>query len=252
MSELPSFLDGMAPAPAVKRSVGSLGSEVLTLTACSPAVVEAAVTELTRSFRKVWYDVRRGIAVFMAPSRAHELTSVDAADLTLALCQCLGVAVVHLRSATTGGPPRGAADPDESFFVGDKAEVFLRIQEQEGREAALERMEDVPPDLVIEVEHTHRDEGKRWLYRDLGVVELWELATGRVERTPTIYDLKAGVAPESVAASRIIAGARADCILAALAALRRIGGWGQFMMRVGGGEPLCERLLAAAGIVGRD
>ena len=69
-----------------------------------------------------------------------------------------------------------------------------------------------------------RDEGKRWLYRDLHVVELWELATGHVERTPAIYHLKASVAPESVAASRVIAGARADCILAALEALRRIGG----------------------------
>ena len=248
MGELLSFLDGMTPAPAVKRSVGSLGSEVVTLTACSPAVMETAVAELTRSFRKVWYDVRRGVAVFMAPSRAHEVTSVDAGDLTLALCQCLGVAEVHLRSSTAGGPPRGAADPDESFFVGERAETFLRIQAEEGREAALERTEEMPPDLVIEVEHTHRDKGKRSLYRDLGVAELWELATGRVGRSPEIYDLKSGGVPESIPASRVIAGARADCIVAALEELRRIGGWGQFMMRIGGGEPMCERLLATAGV----
>ena len=218
------------------------------LTACSPAVVEAAVAELARSFRKVWYDVRRGVAVFMAPSRAHELTSVDAGELTLALCECLGLSVVHLRSSTAGGLPSSAADPDESFFVGAKAETFLRIQAREGREAALERTEDMPPDLVIEVEHTHRDEGKRALYLDLGVAELWELATGRVGRSPTIYELRPGAAPEAVPASRVVAGARADCILAALEELRRIGGWGQFMMRVGGGEPVCERLLAASGI----
>lgn len=251
MSEALSFLDGLSPAPAVKRSVGSLGSDVLTLTACSPAVVEKAVAELTQSFHKVWYDMRRGIAVFMAPSRAHELTSVDAGDLTLALCQCLGAAVVHLRSSTAGGPPRGAADPDESFFVGEKAEVFLRIQEQKGRDVALERTEDMPPDLVIEVEHTHRDEGKRPLYRDLGVGELWELATGQSGRSPTIYDLQSGAAPESIPASRIIEGTRADCIVAAIEELRRIGGWGQFMMRVGGGEPLCKRLLSAAGVPSR-
>lgn len=251
MSEVLSFLDRLAPAPAVKRSVGSLGSDVLTLTACSPAVVEEAVAELTRSFQKVWYDVRRGVAVFMAPSRAHELTSVDAGDLTLALCRCLGVAVVHLRSATAGGPPRGAADPDESFFVGEKAEAFLHIQEQQGRETALARTEDVPPDLVIEVEHTHRDEGKRSLYRDLGVGELWELATGRSGRSPAIYDLQSGAVPESIPASRVIDGTRADCIVSALEELRRIGGRDEFMMRVGGGEPLRERLLAAAGIPSR-
>ena len=229
-----------------------MGSDVLTLTACSPAVVEKAVAELTQSFRKVWYDVQRGVAVFMAPSRAHELTSVDAGDLTLALCQCLGVAVVHLRSATAGGPPRGAADPDESYFVGEKAEVFLRIQEQEGREAALERTEHMPPDLVIEVEHTHRDEGKRSLYRDLGVGELWELATGHAGRSPSIYDLQSGSAPKSVSVSRVINGTSADCIVAALEELRRIGGRDQFMMRIGGGEPLCKRLLVAAGISSRS
>ena len=249
MSETFSFVRQSDSPPKVEQSVGSLGSVVVTVSDAPPVAITRAVDELSDRFRKVWYDLRGGMAVFMAPSRAHEMSSVDSADLVIALCQCRDVPVVRLRSATTGGKNEGgAADPDESFFIGEKAAEFLKIQRGEGRDAALERTENVPPDLVIEVEHTHRAEHKRGLYREFGVGELWELATTLTNREPAIYDLQACAAPTSVPTSSVVPGTRAECIEQALEELRQMGGRDEFMLGLGRGEPLGERLLEAAGV----
>ena len=108
-------------------------------------------------------------------------------------------------------------------------------------------MEDVPPDLVVEAEHTHRDELKPALYAEGGVLELWEVATGRRERDPVIRDLQADGGPRTIA-TWVLAGLRADHLPEAVAELRAIGGYGRYMQFLVRDSAVAERLRRAAGM----
>ena len=89
--------------------------------------------------------------------------------------------------------------------------------------------------------------GKVTIYRDLGVLELWELATGAVQRAPRILDLQAEGAARAIPISRIVPGVQAERLPAAVAELKEIGGLVAFVERKALGEPVVEWLLAAAG-----
>ena len=236
--------------PGERRSLGSLGSRVLTLTCRDAGTLKAAVDTFSRRFPKVWFNLAEGIAVLMAPSRAHERASWNASELVTALGLCLALPVVQLRSSTqTPEAERKSVDPDESFFIGDKATRFLQIAERKGEDAAIDATMAEPPNLVVEVEHSHRDEKKRHTYRSVGVAELWELSTGRSGREPAIHDLQAPVGPSAVAVSKVVPGVGADCIVTALEELRKIGGLAKFALKMGLGEPVGARLMKAAGIL---
>ena len=237
-----------ALVPRCRKETGSLGSDVLALCGGSPRVLKGMVEGLATEFRKGWYDLTAGIAVFMAPSRAHAFTSEDANELIKALCHSNGLAVVAMGDTTiTTDAGDKSIEPDESFLIGERAARFLDIAAREGTEAALKDVGEEPPDLVVEVEHTHYDPGKIEVYRAVGARELWELATGTAGRTPRILDLKAPGGVRPVEASRILAGVRADRLPTVIAELREIGGALEFATQMGRGEPVVRRLLAAAG-----
>ena len=236
-----------AVLPESHMEEGSLGSKVLALRGGSPHMLKAMVEGLAIEFRKSWYDLAGGLAVFMAPSRAHEVTSEEVGDLVKALCHANGLAIVSLRSATarTGDRNRGL-EPDESYLIGERAARFLRIKSEQGLEAALEDAGDDPPDLAVEVEHTEYDSGKIAIYRNLGVRELWELATGAARRAPRILDLQAPSGARPVEVSRILPGVQAERLPAAVAELGKIGGLMAFVAQMASGEPVARRLLNAA------
>ena len=106
----------------------------------------------------------------------------------------------------------------------------------------------MPPDLVVEAEHTHRDELKPALYAEEGVVELWEVASGPRERAPAIHDLQADGGPCTIATSRVLAGLRADHLSEAVAELRAMGGSMGFARILERDPAVANRLRRVAGM----
>lgn len=235
--------------PLWREGTGSLGSGVVSLRGGDPGVFKACTEYLSKRFRKGWYDLTTRVAVFMAPSTAHEVKASDVADLVRALCRCKALAVVHLRSATTKTEDKQQkADPDESFFLGEKAIRFRRLEARVGLDRAISEMDNVPRDLVIEVEHMHYEDDKPTTYRRAGARELWDIGTTKAKRGPAIWDLQAPGGCRAIETSRVIEGVRVDCLIAATAQLRAIGGLVDFVEKKTLGEPVAKRLLAAAGV----
>ena len=235
--------------PRCDKGTGSLGSEVVTVRGGSPRVLRAMVEDLSGEFRKGWYDLTAGIAVFMAPNSAHEFTTDDMRQLVEALCLSCDLAVVSMRSTTAQTADKSQRiDPDESFLIGERATRFLRIQSSEGREAALADLGKQPPDLAIEVEDTNYNPKKVEVSRAIGVRELWELATGSGRRAPRIIDLQAPGGARAVNSSRILTGVRPECLKAAIVESRTIGGLIGFVQQKERGQPVARRLLNVAGI----
>ncbi len=234
--------------PEWQERTGSLGSSLIAVRGGSPQVFEAIVHDLGERFRKSWYDFSERIAVFMAPSSAHEFTSHNSGELVQALSRAISVKVVAIASTTVRNIDGGkSADPDESFLVGERAERFIKHSMREGIDAALSEIEGQPADLVVEVEHTHYDPRKVFVYRDAGVKELWDLATG-AKRAPRIYDLQAVEVPRSCRVSKLLPGVRAERLPDALSELWAIGGLAELAERMGRGEDMGQRLLKAAGV----
>ena len=249
MAAGPLSVERMRVIPECREATGSLGSATLEVSGGCPEVLGPIVEQLARRFRKAWFDLASGIAVFMAPSGMHEVTARGILDLVRALGECRGLAVVPM-GATTARTPDGssAADPDESCFVGRRAERFLDVMRSGGRAAAIAEVESEPRDLVIEVEHSRRDAAKPGIYRKAGVTELWELATGSARRAPRIWDLQGQPAPVSTQASRVFPGVRALALPAAMTELERMGGLIGLARGMERGDALAEQLMAAAGV----
>ena len=242
--------EARTPAPCVSPAlaVGNLESQVLSLAADDPRVLGRFVDDLGSGFRKVWFDLIRGFAEFMSPSQAHEFTSRDVHDLILALCHANGTDVVDMGSTSIKAPDGASGgDPDESFLIGERATRYRRVETNAGVEAAMDLIEGQPPDLAIEVEHTHHHPDKISIYRACGVKELWDLATAAAGRTPVIYELQAegGLRPRPE--SDILPGVSAERLPAAVAALRDIGGPLVFAEQRARGEAVDQRLLDTAG-----
>ena len=126
--------------------------------------------------------------------------------------------------------------------------VIPEFQQSRGLAAAVAELGNAPRDLVIEVEHTHRDTTKRQIHRDAGVRELWELATGASGREPAIWDLQDRDAPLRVDQSRVLPGARASALPKALTELRKMGGLVGLVRRMARGEPVDAEFIAAVGM----
>ena len=233
--------------PHCERRTSSLGSDVFAMRGGDPHMLQAAIEVLSKRFRKSWFDLNRRLAVFMAPSRSHEFTTGRIQELVAALCLASGIAVVSMRSTTVRTADRKRSlEPDESFLIGERAVRFLQIESREGEEAALASLGDSAPDLAVEVEYAHYDAEKVDVYRAVGVQELWELAAGEKRRTPRILDLQVPEGVRALEYSRLLPGVRADCLPDALAELRGIGGLAAFSAARALGEPVAERLFAAA------
>ena len=148
-----------ADLPSRHKETGSLGSDLIVVRGTDSPAFRDAIEELSADFRKCWYHLPAGLAVFMATSRAHEIAANEASDLVKALCHASGLAVVSLRSTTAQTEDRcHSVDPDESFLVGERAERFRRIERNAGSDAALEDLGGQPQDLAIEVERGPHDD----------------------------------------------------------------------------------------------
>ncbi len=158
--------------------------------------------------RRVFVDPVNGLIAMMSPSSVHDIHAEGVSDLVKAVADVGGRRRASLRSTTwkdqdpDGGERRGEADA--CFYFDGKADGYFAALAVSDAEA--EAWADAnPPDLVVEVEHTHGDPGKPDFYRDLGVPEMWRLDAGpdgllRVE----FLGLQAPEGPEPMAGSAIL------------------------------------------------
>ena len=190
--------------------VGPLGSTIHVLHADAATIAELAAIDWNRHFRRVWLDPVRGLIVLMAPSGLHE-------NLTGILDQIVDIAGSALTGASKGlrntrlrgpgEPPGTGMEPDAAFYLGARARGF-RDAFVEGVAEAEAYLERTAPDLVVEVEITHADEGKIGRYAELGVRELWRLHGRKGSRDLRADFLALGPAgqPRTLAASRVLPG----------------------------------------------
>ena len=203
---------------------GPLGSTIHTLHADPETIAALAAVDWNRCFRRVCLDPARGLITLMAPSSLHE-------DLSLILDRIVDVA----GSALTGGsrglrstrlrrrgePPGTGMEPDCAFYVGERARGF-RDALVEGNAQAEAFVERNAPDLVVEVEITHFDEGKIERYGQMGVRELWRLHGSRSTRDlrADFLALRPDGAPRRLDASRVLEGFTPDDVCEAVEAVR--------------------------------
>ena len=181
-------------------------------------VVQLAAMEFPNPdlpFRRVSIDPIRGAAVMMAPSRLHERIAVRLDKVAEGLgggVQGGGLRVEQLRGTRwrdREGPRGAGAEADCAFYVGETAEAYIRA-EALGDEQADAFTARHPPDLVVEINVSHTDEGKPAWYRRLGVTELWAVAAGKSPDWLEVefLDLQAPGGPAASRESRVIPSAQ--------------------------------------------
>ena len=207
--------------------VGPLGSTIHRLRADTPTVAALAGLDWTSRFRRVWLDPVQGVVVLMSPSPLHERLTAIFDDIVDAAASALGRASAKFRSVRLRGegePAGTGLEPDCSFYIGDRARAYLRA-ETESEEAAQAFLERNGPDLVVEVEITHADEGKIARYADLGVREFWRLRGKRGEKAlrADFLALRAGAQAQPLEASNVLPGLTPSDVRQAIEGVRGSG-----------------------------
>ena len=130
-------------------------------------------------------------------------------------------------------------EPDCAFYVGHRARGYFRAR-REGKASAEAYVERVAPDLVVEVEITHADEGKAERYGEMGVRELWRLhgRKGTTELRAEFLALVPRGTPRAIGASLVLEGFTPDDMYEAVEGVQL-------------GETYDERRVAVARIVHR-
>ena len=106
-----------------------------------------------------------------------------------------------------GDPPGTGLEPDCSFYVGERAERY-RLALKEGEASADAFLEELGPDLVVEVEVTHVDKGKVDRYAALEAREFWQIRGRRGDREVAVdfFALQPDAPPRTLAASVVLQG----------------------------------------------
>ena len=203
---------------------GPLGSTVHVLRADAGTIAELAAIDWNRHFRRVCLDPVRGIITLMAPSFPHE----DLAEIFGHIVNAAGSAVAgatkgirSTRLRGRGEPPGTGMEPDCAFYVGERARGYYATL-AESDAAADAFVEGTAPDLVVEVEITHADEGKAERYGEMGVRELWRLhgRKGTRELRAEFLALGPGSAPRHLDASVVLEGLTPDDVCEAVEGVR--------------------------------
>ena len=203
---------------------GPLGSTIHTLRADPETIAALADVDWNRCFRRVCLDPVRGLITLMAPSFPHEDLAEILGDVVSAAGSVISGATKGIRSTRLRGrgePPGTGMEPDCAFYVGERARGF-RDALVEGNAQAEAFIERNAPDLVVEVEITHADEGKIARYGQMGVRELWRLHGRRSTRElrADFLALRPDGAPRRLDASRVLEGFTPDDMCEAVEAVR--------------------------------
>ena len=197
-------------APAATMIEGPLGSTFHVLRADAETVAALAAVDWNRHFRRVSLDPVRGLVTVMLPSFLHDNLADILRDVVSIASDTLHLAVT--RTGTTrlrqrGDPPNTGLEPGCAFYLGERAERFLAAV-AEGMDAADAFIEEVWPDLVVEVEVTSADKGKAERYAEMQVRELWLLhgRKGTKELGAEFLALRPNRPPRVLAASKVLGG----------------------------------------------
>ena len=222
--------------------VGPLGSTVHVLRADAGTIAELAAIDWSRHFRRVCLDPVRGLVTLMSPSFPHEDLATILDDVVDAAGSLIAGSTKGLRSTRLRGqddPPGTGMEPDCAFYVGERARAYYAARD-EGKTAVNAYVERVAPDLVVEVEITHADQGKAERYAEMGVRELWHLHGNRDswELRAELLALSPGRASRLLEASRVLEGLTPEDVCAAVEGVQS-------------GQTLDERKEAVSRIVRR-
>ena len=209
--------------PATMRA-GPLGSTIHVLSADADTVAELATVDWNRHFRRVCLDPVRGVITLMAPSRLHDdLTTIldDIVDVAGSIFTGASGGLLSARLRKQGEPPGTGIEPDCAFYVGERATGYY-VARARGEAAADAYFERTAPDLVVEVEVTHADEGKAERYGEMGVRELWRLhgRKGTRELRVEFLALHSGDMPRRLGASEVLTGLTPDDVCEAVEGVR--------------------------------
>ena len=190
--------------------VGPLGSTIHMLRADAGTIAELAAVDWSRHFRRVCLDPVRGLITLMSPSFSHEDLATILDDVVDAAGSLIAGSTKGLRSTRLrrhDEPPGTGMEPDCAFYVGERAKAYFAAL-GEGKAAVEAFVERVAPDLVVEVEITHADEGKAERYGEIGVREMWHLHGSRDswELRAEFFALCPGRAPYVLDASHVLEG----------------------------------------------
>ena len=205
---------------AATTYTGPLGSTIHVLHADAATIAELAAIDWNRHFRRVCLDPIRGLITLMSPSHPHEDLTTVFDDIVDAAGSALTGATKKLRSLRLRGrgePPGTGMEPDCAFYVGERAKAYFAAL-GEGKAAVEAFVERVAPDLVVEVEITHADEGKSERYGEIGVREMWHLHGSRDswELRAEFFALCPGRAPYVLDASQVLEGLTPDDVCEAV------------------------------------
>ena len=212
-------------APAAATMIeGPLGSTFHVLRADAETVAALAAVDWNRHFRRVSLDPVRGLVTVMLPSFLHDNLAEILRDVVSIASDTLRQPVT--RTGTTrlrrrGDPPNTGLEPDCAFYLRERAERFLAAV-AEGMDAADAFIEEIWPDLVVEVEVTSADEGKAERYAEMQVRELWRLhgRKGTKKLRAEFLALRPGRPPRGLAASEALGGLTPDDVCEAVEPVR--------------------------------
>jgi Uma2 family endonuclease len=145
------------------------------------AVYEALLADLERSGQHVYLTYDRGTLEIMPPSPFHERYKTALGRLIETLSTELAIPTTGLGSTTFKREDlaRGL-EPDECYYVQHAPQMEGRFE--------LDLLRDPPPDLAIEMDHTHHAKGRDGIYAALGVPEVWQFDGGRIRAFKRTHD----------------------------------------------------------------
>lgn len=181
---------------SVFYDTGSLDSTFACIRMTQDDIRRAAGMDLNRLGKRIVIDPARNFISWMSPSGLHAIMTGAVGDIVRSVSRITGMKIspnlLDSRWKKNGDPDKGAMEADVSFYIGPNA-VAYRAAYKKG--TAIDFMQSVPPDLVVEVEAFHADRDKPQRWAEFGVTEMWRLEKGETRLDPPKTEI-IGLQPE--------------------------------------------------------
>lgn len=118
-------------------------------------------TDLELTYNRGVLRVNMGIGL------KHENLSRFIEKLITVIGLVMGLNIISAGSSSlVSNRVRKGADPDESYYIENSQVVGLR-------DRLFDEEKDIPPDLVVEIDQSHKSDEKFEIYASFGVKEFW-------------------------------------------------------------------------------
>ncbi len=159
-----------APTPRVAEEAVPLDEQQhILMREMSWALYEKLLRDVGNGHLRITFD--QGRMEIMSPLPEHEHPSRAIAAFILMMAVELDIPICSLGSSTLRRKDlEKGLEPDECFYVQNEARMRGKKR--------LDLLRDPPPDLIIEVDITHRSVPKLPIYAAIGVPEIWRWDKG--------------------------------------------------------------------------